>query len=41
MTYLIERDIMNDAKFQKGSPDHMLFNKAIDVFAPKILKLNL
>ena len=34
MTYLIEKDIMNDSRYQKGSADHILFNKAIDVFAP-------
>ena len=34
MTYLIEKDIMNDSRYQKGSAEHILFNKAIDVFAP-------
>ena len=32
---------MNDSKYTKGSPDHILFNKAVDIFAPQILKLNL
>ena len=41
MTYLIERDIMNDAKVQKGSVEAAMLQKAVDIFTPKILKLNL
>ena len=40
MTYLIERDIINDAKVPKATAEAALFQKAIDVFTPKILRLN-